>query len=101
METLLLPRLVGTREAVRDLLAEQDVSGSLAGESLVVLGRDLASGSSSFADELVVEVLERRKADHLILVGMPDQFVRHVRESAARRDVSERVSLRSGAELGV
>jgi hypothetical protein len=96
-----LPRLVGTRETARDLLAEHGVPESLTSERVVVLCRDLASGSTSFADELVKELLVDRAATQLILVGAPERFVDHVRAAAARRGVAERVQVRSGAELGV
>lgn len=101
MEQLRLPRLAGTREAVGDLLAEQQVASSLRGEDLVVLCRDLASASTSFADQLVKEVVEERGAAALVLVGAPDRFVQLVRESAARRGASDRVKVQSGAEAGV
>lgn len=101
MVQLRLPRLVGTREAVGDLLAEQSVPASLNGERLVVLCRDLASGSTSFADELVKQVLVDRGAAELTLVGAPERFVAYVRAAAERRGAPERVQVRSGAELGV
>jgi hypothetical protein len=101
MEQLRLPRLVGTREAVRDVLDEQGVRPTLAGEQVVVLARDLASGSTSFADELVKELLCERDAAELSLVGAPERFVEHVRAAAARRGVADKVHVRSGAELGV
>ena len=101
MEQLRLPRLAGTREAVTDLLAEQHVPASLTGECLGVLCRDLASGSTSFADELVKQVLTERDAAELTLVGAPERFVTLVRAAAQRRGVADRVHVRSGAELGV
>jgi hypothetical protein len=96
-----LPRLVGTREAARDLLAEHRVPPTLAGEQVVLLCRDLASGSTSFADELVKDLLVDRAAAELVLVGAPERFVDHIRATAARRDVGSRVHVRTGAELGV
>lgn len=101
MPQLRLPRLVGTREAVSDLLAEQQLPASLAGETVVVQCRDLASGSTSFADELVKQVLGDRGAATLTLVGAPDRFVAYVRAAAERRGVVARVTVRSGAELAV
>ncbi|MDP9396833.1 MAG: hypothetical protein M3P96_02960 [Actinomycetota bacterium] len=101
MEKLILPRLAGTREAVDDLLAEQQLPEELVGERLAVLCADLASGSSSFADQLVLEVLVNRGADELVLVGAPERFVQYVRAAAKRRGVAGRVAERSGAELEV
>ena len=101
MPQLRLPRLVGTREAVTDLLAEQQVPASLRDEPLVVLCRVVASGSTSFADELVRQVVEVRDARELVLVGAPERLLRYVRDAAGRRGVSSRVVARSGAEVEV
>ncbi len=101
MAKLILPRLAGTREAVADLLEEQGVAEILQGEDLVVVANELTSGSSSFADELVREALEERKAQGLVLVGPPDLFTARVLASAERRDLSHRVRVASGAEVGV
>lgn len=101
MEHLTLPRLAGTRETVGDLLASQSVPVSLDGQVVVVLSRALASGSPSFADELVKEVLGERGAAELVLVGSSPRFTHHVEAAAARRHLAERVRVGSGAELGV
>ena len=101
MARVALPRLAGPREAVADLLEEQNVAGDLAGDSLVVFASELTSGSSSFADELVREALEERKAQHLVLVGPPKLFQERVVASAERRGFSERVRTASGAEVAV
>ena len=101
MEQIVLPRLAGTREAVGDLLSAQSVPSRLSGQTVVVLCRELASGSPSFADELVKELLEDRAAAELVLVGPPARFQHHVEAAAVRRDVADRVRLGTGAELGV
>lgn len=101
MLELELPRLVGTRDAVSDLLAEQGLPSNLAGQDVVVLGRALASGSSSFADQLVHEVLEVRGANRLILVGSPSLFKTRVREAAERRCVDTRLREAPAAEVHV
>lgn len=101
MEQIVLPRLAGTREAVSDLLAAQSVPAALTGETVVLLCRALASGSPSFADEMVKEVLVERGADELVLVGSSERFLQHVTAAAERRDVAGRVRVGSGAELGV
>lgn len=101
MEQIVLPRLAGTREAVGDLLAAQSVPATLAGDTVVLLCRALASGSPSFADEMVKEVLVERGADELVLVGSNERFLHHVSAAAERRAVAERVRVGSGAELGV
>lgn len=101
MAKVTLPRLAGTREAVADLLEEQNVAVDLEGDSLVVFASELTSGSSSFADELVRESLEERKAQGLALVGPPKLFEERVFASAERRGLSGRVRTVSGAEVGV
>src|SRR4051794_13457768 len=78
---LVLPRLVGTREAVNDLLVDQEVPQALAGERVLVLCRRLASASTSFADQLVKTVLVEREASELVLVGAPVRFADHVLQS--------------------
>jgi len=100
-EVLRLPRLVGTREAVHDLLAEQGTAASLKGASLIVVATELAAGSTSFADELVQEVLTRRGANQLVLVGGPASFLSRVRESAAARELSGSVVVETAAKAGV
>lgn len=101
MEHLVLPRLAGTREAVYDLLAEQDVPKELAGQTLTVHARGLASGSPSFADQLVKVVLEERQAEGLIILGAPQRFIGHVLASAERRGLRPRVSTTAEAAAGV
>lgn len=101
MEQLRLPRLVGTRAAVADLLSEQHVAGALGGDRLVVLCRDLAAASATFADELVKQALIDRGAAELTLVGAPERFVADVHAAAERRGVADRVQVRRAAEIGV
>jgi hypothetical protein len=95
---LRLPRLVGTREAAVDLLDAQDVARDLRTADVVVFCDDLATGSASFADELVRQVLVERHGVHLVLVGAPQLFWMRVSESAERRGVADRVTQKSAAE---
>lgn len=101
MAQVTLPRLAGTREAVTDLFEAQAISPRLSGDMLVVLGRELASGSTSFADELVKVAIVDRGADELVLVGAPGRFIEHVQGAAQRRHVADRVKVRSAAEAGI
>jgi len=80
---------------------DQSVSKELAGEQVFVMCRNLASGSTSFADQLVKELLVERKADDLILVGAPQRFASYVLESADRRGVRSRVNVQASAQLSV
>ena len=96
---LRLPRLVGTREVVGDLLADQDMPKDLTGQRFVVLCYGLTSASSSFSDELVKEILQERHAAELALVGASDRFLGLVRAAAARRGVEQQIVELSGAEV--
>ena len=98
MFALRLPRLVGTREAAVDLLDAQDVARDLRTADVVVFCDDLATGSASFADELVRQVLTERRGGHLVFVGAPQLFWSRVTEAAERRGVPDRVTQRSAAE---
>lgn len=99
MQTLQLPRLVGSRESAVALASS--LPSRLVGEQVVVVSRDLVSGSPSFADELVVELLARRQADRVVVVGAYDDFAAYVTDSAARHDVAHRLDLRpAGSEVG-
>jgi hypothetical protein len=98
---LQLPALVGTREAADDLLHECEVAPDLRGETVVLLCRDLLSGSPSFADQLVKRLLVEAGAEELILVAARARFVELVKASAARRRVLARVRCESAAELPV
>lgn len=101
MQTLVLPRLAGTREAVADLVAEQKLPGDLRGTDVIVVGADLLAGSSSFADELVKETLVQRHADHLVLVGVSGVFDERLRAAAERRGVQGKLRHKSAVEAGV
>jgi dihydroxyacetone kinase DhaKLM complex PTS-EIIA-like component DhaM len=101
MVRLRLPRLVGRREAVADLLTTQQVPPALLDEDVVLLCRDLATGSASFADELVKDLLQQRGAARLLLVGAPERFVEDARAAAVRHGVDGRVLVRTAVEVGV
>jgi hypothetical protein len=95
---LRLPRLVGTREAAVDLMDAQEIPPQLAGADVVVFCDDLATGSASFADELVRQVLDVRGGGTLMLVGAPQPFWARVSEAADRRGLATQVALKSAAE---
>ncbi|WP_138758128.1 hypothetical protein [Modestobacter altitudinis] len=90
---------MGTREAAVDLLDEQAVPRDLRHADVIVFCDDLATGSASFADELVRQVLAERHGGHLVLVGAPQLFWARVCESAERRGVPHRVTQKSAAEV--
>lgn len=101
MQRLRLPRLAGTRELVHELIAEQGLPASLEGEVLVALGADMVAASESFSDELVLEIVVRRGADELTLVGSPKALVEHCTIAAVVHGVEGRVRVRRAVEAGV
>ena len=92
-----LPALCGTREVAAAVLMTRPQV--VAGESAVLLCRDLLSGSASFADELVRRLLVEGEAEELVLAGAPSQFEAHVRERAAEHGVAEKVRQATAADV--
>ena len=101
MERLHLPWVLGPREKLVQLIEEQGLSASLAGERLILLCRNLATASESVMDELVRQVLVDRDAAELAIVAAPRDFVAGVREAAARYGMADRVAERRAVEVGV
>ena len=85
-----LPRLIGGRDAARDVTAGA-LPGHLHGDRVLVICRDLFAATPSFADELVRQVLVEREADELVLVGASGEFPGWVSDAAVRRQVASRV----------
>ena len=81
-----LPMYVAGRDFADDVV---DQLGNLTGRSIVVDATGLASGTSSFAAQLVSRVLVEGKAGELIVVGAPDQFNEYAREAAAADGVAD------------
>lgn len=77
---LTLPMLVAGRDFADDMA---DRLGDVTDRSVVVDATGLASGSSSFAAQLVSRVLVDGKAAELVLVGAPEPFVDYARKAAA------------------
>ena len=85
---LVLPLFV----AGRDFAAQMaDGLGDVAGRSIVVDATGLTSGTSSFAHELVIRLLVDGKADELVIVGAPDEFVGYARAAADDGGVGHRL----------
>lgn len=85
---LVLPRLVGSRDSARALLAEL---GTYEGKVVVLNARNLRSASPSAADEFVKEVLTRRHARALEFVSAGPEFVRDLEAAARAHHVTDRV----------
>lgn len=90
-----LPRVVGTRPAVAPFLAA--LAEDLRGHTVVLDCRALLSGTPSFADELVKQVLRDRRADELLVLGANSDFSADLASAAEARDVSDRVHFKERA----
>ncbi len=90
MLVLTLPHLVAGRD-LADLMLDR--LGSFDHQVVVVDSRQTASGSASFASQLVTRTLVDGGADRLVLVGAPARFADHVGQSARDRGVEGRLDL--------
>ena len=90
MLVLTLPSLVAGRDLAGLML---DRLGAFGGRVVVVDARQSASGSASFASELVTRTLVEGGADRLVVVGAPARFADHVGQSARDSGVADRLDL--------
>jgi hypothetical protein len=86
-----VPQLSGGRERARALL--RNVSGRLAGATVVVDFRQMVAGTPSFADELVARVLVDGGAQRLIAEHVSTHFGDYLRRAAKDHGVSERLAI--------
>lgn len=80
-----LPRLIGTRDAARRLLAELNVPDVLRSQRVCIDARDLSTATSSFTDELL-EQLTQREALEIVVVRAPTEFREQVEASVKTHD---------------
>lgn len=79
MESIELPRLAGSREAADEL-----VSGVRQGSDAVLIDASgLVSGSPSFANQLVVRLLQDKEAGRIDVVAPPGDFLAYLQDAAA------------------
>ncbi len=90
-----LPRVVGTRPAVAPFLA--GINQILQGEQVVLDCCALLSGTPSFADEMVKQILVDRSADELVVLSAASDFASDVMASARDHGVADRVHLKETA----
>ena len=83
----MLPRLIGSREAVRELLA----GTPLAGKVVVLNARELRSASPSAADEFVKFALVEGRAETLEVIAAAPHFCRDLEASSRARGVEARL----------
>lgn len=101
MQRIDLSGLFGTRESAADVIAMSGLPSDLSGQTVAIYCRDLLTGSTSFADQLVRAIVRERRADAIVLVGAPPRFAQHMLDAAERRGVSGKVRQESAAELSV
>ena len=95
---------VSTNRGLAHVLV-QGLPRQLAGQWVWLSLRELLMAAPDFMDELVVELLERRHADHLVVTHALDDHVptrvarTALRASAVRHQVSERLSLVDPVQL--
>jgi hypothetical protein len=83
-----LPRLIGSRPAVRALARELD---DVRGHEVVLNARGLRSASPSSADEFVKVLLVDGGASSLRVVGAGPDFIEDVEKAASDHHVSSRL----------
>jgi hypothetical protein len=86
-----VPQLTGGRERARFLMRE--LSGRLAGATVVVDFRRTVAGTPSFADELIDLVLHRGGAALLRVQHTSDELGAYLLEAAKDHGVAERLMI--------
>lgn len=89
--TLTLPALVAGRDLADLFVDRLDVH---AGAEVTVDARQLVSGTSSFAAQLVERLLVAEQAGRLAILGGPDSFLRSAEDAAERLGVGDRLTVR-------
>jgi hypothetical protein len=92
VRSLVLPHLVAGRDLADSMI---DRLGDLEGSVVVVDARGTATGSASFASQLVLRVLRDGRADSMVVVGAPPRLAEQVTQSAKVLDVATRMDLSS------
>jgi hypothetical protein len=91
MHVISLPYVVDKRSDVRRELSAQETPADLSGEQVVVVCL-YSAVSAKAADALVTELLERRHADGLHVVGASRDLIIDLYESVVRRRLAHRVT---------
>lgn len=94
--TLMLPALVAGRDLADTFV---DHLAGQPGDEVVVDARELVSGTSSFAAQLVQRVLVDDGAHRLVLLGPPENFAGYAREAAAALSVADRLDVQAPAVM--
>jgi hypothetical protein len=89
MLTLVLPYLVAGRDLADKMVDHLDEKPY--GQVVAVDARKLASGSRSFAGQLVRRIAADGGASQLLLIGAPEQFAAYVADAARALGVNGKV----------
>jgi len=91
LPTLKVPQLSGGRRRARALV--EQLGGRLPGAAVVVDFRSMVAGTPSFADELVLLVLDEGKAAVLRAEHVSQEFGAHLRDAARDHGAAERLQI--------
>lgn len=94
-----LSGLFGTRESAEDVIARAELPRDMSGVPVTLYCRDMLSGSTSFADQLVDTLLVKRGARGVVVVGAPERFRKHMLDAAKRRGMVGKIRIESAARL--
>jgi hypothetical protein len=95
-EVITLPPLIGSREAADVILSR---IGEVRGKRVVIDCRGLVSASQSFADQLVVRLIQEKGAAALDVIAPYDDFWEFLSESAREIGAVERLEKAPAARL--
>lgn len=88
--TLHLPRLVAGRDFADDMISG---FGGVIDEDVIIDGTRLVSGTSSFAAQLIEQLLVRGGARSVLLVGAPTDFASYSTDAAHELGVIDRFDM--------
>lgn len=93
--TLILPRLVAGRDFADDMA---DKLGPVSGDTVLVDGSGLLTGTASFAAQLVSRLLGGDAAK-LVVSDAPDEFADYLRQAAAAIGATDRLTFQRRASV--
>lgn len=95
--SLVLPHLVAGRDLADAMI---DKLGLVDGRMVVVDARRTATGSPSFASQLVHRLLDEGHAEQVVVVGAPGRLAEQITSSAKSLGVAARIDLASELPVG-
>jgi hypothetical protein len=82
-DRIIIPRLVGTRDAANRLVQEANLSDDLQDAPVFLQARALVTSTISFSDQLIKQ-LEAHNAGSIVLVAGTKTFEQQLRDSSSR-----------------